>query len=526
MSVKYFVILVEGQRTPHAVVRLTGAVEEAFTHTLRWEPANLLSRVPAEPTWTVREEELGYANGFLVSLVRGVRFQRYESPLTDYRYYAVFKDTIGVLDLDNAYMLIRRPDDYTEETYTGYGRWGGTDKLYRLDSGRDWTEEYIPVSEAEAEYLKQRIDARWAEIRRHYILSVDQRPLAVVAVHKDPDARDREVAFMGDDFVQSELMSGAEREPSVVVHEVRFASAVEMMAIFTRLRRESTVAQLTGGYAVFHRPTDVLDLYAAEEIVRKPKRTDLTVVPVSVPEAQQVALRIFVRHERRHVKPIDGHHYFAVFPSRTDVLDVRNAHSVVRCTPDQARWELFLRKGVWLRSARPRTVFPLPIGKADVRRLTTMLKATRVRYFEVRGELGPVAHVRLDGRNEASVRDLGWEPSDLLESRQDEDWVFYEKDEHRTEMSRYISARMDRTVLHRDDARQYFGLFSSEADALALRNALAVVRRENGVDEGFAGPAGWQPTDQLTRAEASVRPRVLPLDEHEAARLTGGGSRG
>ena len=45
-NVSYTIILVEGEALPLAVVRQTGAVEEAFTHNLRWEPSDLLGRRP------------------------------------------------------------------------------------------------------------------------------------------------------------------------------------------------------------------------------------------------------------------------------------------------------------------------------------------------------------------------------------------------------------------------------------------------------------------------------------------------
>ncbi|GAA2822131.1 hypothetical protein [Crossiella cryophila] len=160
MTTRYTLISVAGQRLPHAVVRVTGEVEEAFTHNLRWEPSDLLSRVPNESDWSTRE--LTGPEDHLVSIVRTIRGRRHHSSVYP-QYYAVFKDAADVVDLDKAYLLLRERGRYHEQKYTGIQTWSGSDKLYRLTSGRDCLEEYVSVSAAEAEQVQRRLDQRYQE---------------------------------------------------------------------------------------------------------------------------------------------------------------------------------------------------------------------------------------------------------------------------------------------------------------------------------------------------------------------------
>jgi hypothetical protein len=152
---RYFLLSVAGEPHPHAVVRVKGEVEEAFGRGLRWGPAALLDRVADEPGWSVREVGIGYANGYLVQLVCETRATRYGSSGAR----LVFRRRSDVLDLDKAYMLIRG-ETYK---YAGRGKWEDTDKLYRLSSGRDWTEESVAVSSAEADQFMKRFDRKFAK---------------------------------------------------------------------------------------------------------------------------------------------------------------------------------------------------------------------------------------------------------------------------------------------------------------------------------------------------------------------------
>lgn len=200
-----------------------------------------------------------------------------------FRYYAVFKDASEVLDLDRAFLLVRRPRPHLEEEYVGYHRWELSDKLYRLTSGRDSGEEYIAVSAAEAERLEQRKDRFWAEGWRHYVLTENGRLSAVVRTTTKPNWAGEE-AFAGDRWRPSDLLSQASA-PSRQVTEVDFAGCVEHMVVLVQRRR----AEHTGGYAVFHRPADVLDLESAYEVVRQLRPEHRFSVPLHPAEVEPLA---------------------------------------------------------------------------------------------------------------------------------------------------------------------------------------------------------------------------------------------
>lgn len=519
-NVRYVIILVAGQGLPLAVVRLTGTVEEAFTHNLRWEPSTLLSRVPSEPTWTARDANVGYANGFLVEMVRVIRAQTNESELTDYKYYASFKDTLGVLDLDSVDRLIRRSEGSAEEEYAGHDMWESSDKLYRIDFGHDTYEDYVALSGAEAGRLKKLIDDRWDRGCHHYIVSVDNRPVAVVVkVANNPDAEVGELAFTGDPEPQpSRLLEQSEREPRMHAVRTTMAAAVQMMAALTRIRRLSEQATLTGGYAVFQRPTDVLDLDSATDIVGKVKRHHEIAVPVSTSEAEILIPRLYVRDVRRSARSIDGHFYFAVFATLKQVGDHRTAYSVIRVPVDGTRrWEMFLRKGEWLRTRKPSKLHTLPLAKSDLKSITRRLEATGRRYFEIRGDRGRVALLRLTGTTEESSQGLGWEPSALLQRWQDEPaWVITEDHEQGMDMSRFYAARADRVEINKDSEYEYLAVFADFADAMDLGRAQMVVRRKDGVDERQAGLGQWVPTEKVAPTRVA-----LPISQDEVAAYVG-----
>ncbi|MEV6906579.1 hypothetical protein [Amycolatopsis sp. NPDC051071] len=517
-NIRYVVILVEGERLPHAVVRLTGTTEEAFTHNLRWEPSDLLHRVPDEPRWTAREAEVGYANGFLVQMVREISAATHESELADYRYYAVFKNSEDVVDLSKAYLLIRRPQPNREEKYAGHNLWEYTDKLYRLGSGRDWTEEYIAISEAGAQFLKQQVDANWAALWRHHVVFfADGTPYAVVVTAKDPQSRTQPREFIGDgQFRPTEVL---DKVSASSVQETDFDSAVRIMAELVRGRNAGRKAP--DGYAVFHHPADVLDPDSAYAIVQEPGPEHEVVLPLSSMESERLAARLHVRDAKRRAAPVGGHQYFAVFQSTMATTDVNNAYSVVRRTTDvPGRQEMFLRPGEWLPAASPRDEHTLAISQADLGRVTGRLDAAEPRYFEFRcRERGPVALVRLTATAEESARDLGWEPSDFFTRLHKEPtWYVAEVDEHGMVGRRFWSAHLKRGVAYRKDEIQYAAIFPAQSAAFDLANAELVMRTRDAVEEKFVRPGGWVPSDQTL---VSYLGRHLSISHAEAERLTG-----
>ncbi|GAA2822122.1 hypothetical protein [Crossiella cryophila] len=515
-NVRYTVIHIEGRQLPHAVVRMTGTVEEAFTHDLHWQPATLLSQVPNEPTWIAREANLGYANGFLVEMVRVIRGARYDSEVVEFKYHAVFKDTVDVLDLDKAYLLIRQPDPHKEHKYVGYGMWEETDKLYRLWSGRDWTEESVSISAAEAEHLKRQIDRRWAVNHRHHLRTEHGRAAAVIRVLTVPDREPREWVFTGDGRWKSADLLGQAPEPGRLDVEVGWEHAVEQLAVLVQQHRAGSA----GGYAVFHRATDVLDLELAYDVVPELGPGHRISLPLREGEAEPLATRVAMRNSKRHAEVTDGRHHFALFNFAADSKDLDRAYSVVRCPAGRTGpWEVFRQPGDWPPTRQPASTHTLPIGGADIERITRRLAAAEIRYFEIRSrEVGPVAKIRLTRTTEEAAEDLGWIPSDFLVRQRDEpDWTVAETDEWGMARIRFHAARLDRSVALRDNEYQYLAIFAEVAAAFDLGNATMVVRKKNDVVEEFVRPGGWARTDRTRQFDhVLTRPYwQLPITEEE-----------
>ncbi|MDX3661681.1 hypothetical protein PV646_30630 [Streptomyces sp. ID05-26A] len=370
---RYVVVLVEGQHLPLAVVRVTGAAEEAFTHDLRWEPSELLARVPSEPDWTARDTDAVGANGFLVEMTTTIRARTHESELTDYQYYASFKDALGVLDLADVDRLIRRPGGGVEQEYAGHETWEPSDKLHRVDSGLDAHEAYVALSLTEAAQAKRLIDAQWDRGCSHHVVLVDDRPVAAVTqVVDDPES---ELAFTGEPEPQpSRLLAQAAREPRMTAVRTPMATAVETMARLTLRRRAEARAGETAGYAVFHRLTDVLDLDSAYDVVPESEHRFST--PLNASEHADLTARLRVRNARRIAEPIDGHFYFAVFSGLRDVVDLGKAHSLLR-VDDSQRWETLQSDGQWGHTSRPQRLHTLPLTKSELDVLAETEQLTR-----------------------------------------------------------------------------------------------------------------------------------------------------
>ncbi|MCO1576561.1 hypothetical protein M8C13_12445 [Crossiella sp. SN42] len=373
-NTRYVAIFVDGERSAHAVVRATGTVEEAFTRELRWGPSDLLSRVADEPGWTAHELDVPLANRRLAELVHSVRNAEHNSGLTEFSYYAAFQGSDSICDIDQSYMLIRLLGPLREEQYDGYGTWSFTDKLDRLNSGRDWTHEAIQVSASEAAHLKSECDRELAENYAHHLLTEDGAPSAVVRVPLWPEPKFGEEAFTGDgQWRSSDLLSRLPEQ----VPETEWARVVEHMAALVRRRH----AEFTGDYAVFRRPIDVLDLESAEEVVREPAtehRHTLRLLDYRMPDRRMAEFRarVFLRQAQRRAEPVDGHYYFAVFTTVEDVWDADAAIAVLRCpAAGTVRWERFERESAWVRASRSRWDHHLPIGRAEVERITRRLAA-------------------------------------------------------------------------------------------------------------------------------------------------------
>ncbi|GHH28885.1 hypothetical protein [Lentzea cavernae] len=373
-DVGHVVVLVEGQELPLAVVRVTGAVEEAFTHDLRWEPSALLSRVPTEPAWTARDVDADQAAGFLVEMVREVRARSHESELADHKYYASFRQAADVLDLARADRLLRRPDGAVEEEYAGHETWEPSTKLSRVDSGKDPDETYIALSLVEAAQVKKLVDEQWDRGCTHHVVLVDGSPVAVVTkVVDDPDSEFGELAFTGDPEPQpSRLLAQATREPRMTAVQTSMATAVETMARLSLRWRGKARQGQTAAHAVFYRLTDVLDLGSAHAVVPEPLPENEFSVPLATAEAAELTARLRIRDARRGAEPIDGHHHFAVFVRLDQVVDLDAAHSLIR-VDGSGRWEVLQRDGRWLATAEPRELITLPLNGSEVRGVAAVI---------------------------------------------------------------------------------------------------------------------------------------------------------
>lgn len=432
-NVTYTVILVAGQSLPLAVVRLTGGVEEAFTHDLRWEPSTLLSRVPGEPAWTAKPANVGYANGFLVEMVQVIRARTHLSEFADYKYFAYFRRTVDVLDLRNAHALIRRPEYYGDQEYMGHNTWEDTDRPHDVDRGEDTQGDYVAISAQEAAEFRQRLDAWWAnEALRHYVIKVNGNPAAVAARSRSASASVREMVFDAESgFGPGEIVSRAEQDPIAAVEEVPYDYAVRVMAALVCFDRDQRRAGLTGGYATFQRQVDVLDLDSAIGISREPgPGTEGVSLPLSDFEAYRLFLRLSLRLARREARPVHGYYHFAVLDSLRDAADAGKAVSLIRCPADAApRWELFLRPGEWLPTSGPLRLVTKPIGEADLHAIAARLSG-ETRYLQiVNGEPGFMRVIRWSPHGEATREhpDAPWQPCDVLGRwRQEPAWTITE----------------------------------------------------------------------------------------------------
>ncbi|MFI6102260.1 hypothetical protein ACIA8G_42485 [Lentzea sp. NPDC051213] len=307
------------------------------------------------------------------------------SLFADYRYYGVFENRQDLSNLDNAHGLIRRPEIYGDEQYNGQRDWSRS----RFDE-RSY-DHIVAVSQAGAEHIARRLDrVAWDGWRCH-VLSEKGRPFAVVMTKTG-----RELEFDGRLRVRwskSDLMIRLPDEPSWSAEETDVDSALPAMAALVRQRRERHRAELTAGWALFRDPVDVLDLGSAYAVAVEPGGN--TALPLDEHEAARLVPRLVVRNARRTAELIDGHHYLAVFDSLQDCAAVGTARSLVRCTPDEEHWELFVGDDEWPPTTRPYLEHTLPIGRPDLAEVIGKLASVTRNFDVISPSLGCVAHVEL-----------------------------------------------------------------------------------------------------------------------------------
>ena len=513
---RYVAFFVRDDAVPFGVVRVVGDTVESFTRKLVWTPSRLLDRLPQEPTWTARDVDVEYANDFLVRTAREVRAAWFRPVVAEYTYHAVFHQSRDLVDPDSAYMLVRQSNGTDEQRYLGNLRWGWTDKIYRLSSGRDWTEEDVTIGEAEAERLKGVLDERWDEACRFHVVKEGSRTVAAVRVQRTRSGEISEMSCAdGESWTPADLLATAADEPTWSVEDVDRPSVAEHLAVLVRQHREGKPETFSAGYAVFRHPTGVLDLDSAHEVVREVDSAHETAVPIRHDEWDRLTVRILIRKAMADLRQTGDHVCFAVFGRRSDVVDLGLAYSVVRCAASGVGpWEVYYRDGEWLRTSRQQDQL-LPIDAEGVGRLTRAIEdASGPRFFEVH-DGGAVTLVRTSGAIEEAASDLGWTPSVLLQrSIVARTGSITELTASSAEISRFFRAQIPRSVKRGEEG--FFAFFATMADALALTKAVALVRRNAGVEEEYVGAGEWRSTDRLSAPRGSGMLQELPLSPEEA----------
>ncbi|GAA2822136.1 hypothetical protein [Crossiella cryophila] len=519
-STRYIQILVAGREIPRIVVRVTGTIEERFTQESRWEPSDLLSRVPDEPLWSTHEYSAWSAEGLPERLAKEVLNARKTSELAEVTYYAVRHDKVREPGIDGAFALIRRTDRRSEEKYDGYHLWSWTDLIGQWNTDRVTDYSYFPVSPEEAERLRQRLDRETAENWRHHAVTEHGRLRAVVRVGVGPDRQGWEMYFTGYEWWHTKAW-GEAPDPSRQTEEIDYQRAVELMPELVQRNR----AELTGGYALFHQPSDVIDLENAYQVVQELRPEHRIFLPLEEREAKALAGQILVRNAKRQAAPVDGYHYFAYFALDADMHDLGKVMSVIRAPLAETRpYEVFLREGEWPPTRQRHWPHTLPLDEEGIEQATRVIAAAKTRYFMVSlaGQEGTEL-VRLTGTTEETSHDLGWLPSNRIEHwRETPRLLVSEYDKGTLDLHRFYDAKFARAKALEGNEYEYLAFFEELAEAFDFGNAYLLVRRKDNVSEEFLRPDGWTRTDRARQLDqrGSQPEWQLPITEEEIRGLT------
>ncbi len=124
-----------------------------------------------------------------------------------------------------------------------------------------------------------------------------------------------------------------------------------------------------GGFAVFRREADMVDLRSAYAVVGELLPEHRFAVSLAPFEWNGLAGIVALLAARRRAEPVDGHYYFAAFESRDDITDLDRAYALIRCpSSGDGEWETYLQEGAWVLGKEPRDKVVLPVGRDDLER--------------------------------------------------------------------------------------------------------------------------------------------------------------
>ncbi|MFI9384639.1 hypothetical protein [Kutzneria sp. NPDC052558] len=158
---RYYVVVTDRltRDNPFAVVRQWDSGEEFFTHHLRWERTDLLSRI-AGGQLPARAEPITKQEAKRHVAMYTERFQHTPAavePPPGWRYYVIVSDT---QPRDDPFALVRARGRHEEEFFSPRLVWERNDILERISRGSMDRDE-VPITEQEAEHYQELLTRRF-----------------------------------------------------------------------------------------------------------------------------------------------------------------------------------------------------------------------------------------------------------------------------------------------------------------------------------------------------------------------------
>jgi len=279
-----------------------------------------------------------------------------------------------------------------------------------------------------------------------------------------------------------------------------------------------------GGFAVFRREADLVDLRCAYAVVGELLPEHRFALSLAPSERGELAGVVALLAARRRAEPVGGHYYFAEFERLDDVADLDRAHALIRCpSSGSGEWEIYLQEGAWVLGKEPRDRVVLPVGRDGLERTLRGREIAEARYFDVCE--GPAAKkgyhlnhlVRRTGSVDETPDDLGWQRTDVLR-RLKRGWPVVELGERSFRSARYVDAFVRRSRRFHGRAHDYQAVFREDEDVYDFGNVLFPARLlphryEQPECERWT-PDGWRRVNGMLPGS-----RTLPISEEEFHRL-------